>query len=236
PRGRLHPPEIWRQLSRQKDTERLMDSKETCTFSPHDNALGATSNETPASSVQSWLDRRPNTLESNVFSALFSSPSQPLTESPASQPSIEKIAIPRGRNRRIWTSNSRVSRACDICREQKVKCSGDRPACRRCHEGDITCIYTDGKREEEARQSAELMSQVRVYEDLLRSLHPLLDRQLAIQIEKVVREFPGTPSTTPKTIPDTQQVQRNPIQPTDHTIEDLNCAANSQAAGLLVDH
>lgn len=32
------------------------------------------------------------------------------------------------------------------------------------------------------------MSQVRVYEDLLRSLHPLLDRQLAIQIEKVVRE------------------------------------------------
>ncbi|KAF3011288.1 hypothetical protein E8E15_001640 [Penicillium rubens] len=85
-------------------------------------------------------------------------------------------------------------------------------------------------------QSAELMSQVRVYEDLLRSLHPLLDRQLAIQIEKVVREFPGTPSTTPKTIPDTQQVQRNPIQPTDHTIEDLNCAANTQAAGLLVDH
>jgi hypothetical protein len=32
------------------------------------------------------------------------------------------------------------------------------------------------------------MSQVRVYEDLLRSLHPLLDRQLAIQIEKVVSE------------------------------------------------
>lgn len=47
-----------------------MDSKETGTFSPHDNALDATNNETPASSVQSWLDRRPNTLESNVFSAL----------------------------------------------------------------------------------------------------------------------------------------------------------------------
>ncbi|CAP93026.1 Pc16g03560 [Penicillium rubens Wisconsin 54-1255] len=206
-----------------------MDSKEARTFSPHDNALGATSNETPASSVQSWFDRHPNTLESNVSSALSSNPSQPLTESLASQPPIEKIAIPRGPDRRIWKSNRRVSRACDICREQKVKCSGDRPACRRCHEGDITCIYTDGKREEEARQSAQLMSQVRVYEDLLRSLHPLLDRQLAIQIEKVV----STPSTTPKTTPDTQQVQRNPIQPTDHTIEDFNRSENTQAAGLL---
>ena len=37
-----------------------------------------------------------------------------------------------------------------------------------------------------SRQSADLLFQVRVYEDLIRNLHPHLDHQLALQVEKVI--------------------------------------------------
>ncbi|KAJ5288459.1 hypothetical protein N7508_011234 [Penicillium antarcticum] len=166
-----------------------MKSEETGTFGSHDNGLDTTSNKTFASSVQSWLDRCPNTLESTVFSALSESPASHPRESLASQPRL-KNCYP--------------------------------------HEDQIARF---GRQIGE--KSAVLMSQVRVYEDLLRSLHPRLDRQSAIQIEKVISEFPGAPLTSPSTTPDSQQVQRNPIQPTDHTIEDLNRDRNTQVAGLL---
>ncbi|KAJ5558861.1 hypothetical protein N7461_002833 [Penicillium sp. DV-2018c] len=83
------------------------------------------------------------------------------------------------------------------------------------------------------RQSADLMSQVRMYEDLLRNLHPHLDRQLAIQIEKVIGDLPGASLISPSTIPDGHQAKSNPIRPTDHTDEDLNRDRNTQAAGLV---
>ncbi|KAJ5607199.1 hypothetical protein N7537_003818 [Penicillium hordei] len=223
-----------------------MNPDETGTSSPRDD-LDMTNNETPASQVQKWHDRPPSTLKS--LSAVSEASSDPLTESFVPQPLIEKIAIPRGSNSGLWTSNGRVSRACDTCREQKVKCSGHRPACQRCREGDFTCVYTDRKREREVkfsgpvsqkylmhewlipifRQSADLMSQVRMYEDLLRNLHPCLERQLAIKIEKAIGVLPGASSTTP----DGHQAKSNPIRPTDHMVEDLNRNRNTQAAGLV---
>ena len=141
-----------------------MNPDETGTSSPQDNDLDMTNNETPASHVQTWLDRPPSTLKSNVFSAVSGASSDPLTESLAPQPLIEKIAIPRGSNSGLWTSNGRVSRACDTCREQKVKCSGHRPACQRCREGDFTCIYTDRKREREVKFSGPVSQKYLMHE------------------------------------------------------------------------
>lgn len=62
-----------------------------------------------------------------------------------------KVAIPRIANASTWASSSRVSRACENCREQKAKCSGHRPACHRCKEADVRCSYGDRKREKMAK-------------------------------------------------------------------------------------
>jgi hypothetical protein len=62
-----------------------------------------------------------------------------------------KVAIPRITTASAWPSSSRVSRACENCREQKAKCSGHRPACHRCKEADVRCSYGDRKREKMAK-------------------------------------------------------------------------------------
>jgi hypothetical protein len=40
-----------------------------------------------------------------------------------------------------------ITRACENCRSRKIKCSGEETGCRTCHEYDLVCCYTEGKRE-----------------------------------------------------------------------------------------
>ena len=75
-----------------------MNPNETGTSSPQDNDLDITNNETPASYVQTWLNRPPSTLKLNVFSEVSGALSDPLTESLAPQPLVKKIAILPGSN------------------------------------------------------------------------------------------------------------------------------------------
>jgi hypothetical protein len=65
-----------------------------------------------------------------------------------------KVAIPRSVSSTAVPTRGRVSRACENCREQKVKCSGHRPSCQRCQESGIQCSYGDRKREKLARCEA----------------------------------------------------------------------------------
>ncbi|KAF3343151.1 Glucosylceramidase [Verticillium dahliae VDG2] len=37
----------------------------------------------------------------------------------------------------------RIAKACDSCRQKKLKCDGIRPACSRCMQYDIACMYAD---------------------------------------------------------------------------------------------
>jgi len=128
-----------------------MDLDKTSTSNTQGNELDTTSSDSAFRSAPSWLDSGSSTMNSNVSSAVSGATGQPLIESPVQQPLNEKVAIPRVSNPEIPTSNKRTSRACDACHEQKVKCSGHRPACQRCREGDIICIYTGRKREREAK-------------------------------------------------------------------------------------
>lgn len=63
-----------------------------------------------------------------------------------------KIAIPR-LPREIDNASansiekSRVSHACEPCRQRKTKCSGERPVCKHCEDFQINCVYADGKRD-----------------------------------------------------------------------------------------
>lgn len=63
-----------------------------------------------------------------------------------------KVAIPRATNLSEQSNvNKRVGHACESCREQKTKCSGDRPTCQRCQDLGLTCLYGDRKRERTAK-------------------------------------------------------------------------------------
>ena len=67
-----------------------------------------------------------------------------------------KVAIPRASNLSEQSNvNRRVSHACESCREQKTKCSGDRPICQRCQDLGLTCLYGDRKRDREKKSLAQ---------------------------------------------------------------------------------
>lgn len=129
-----------------------MSSDETCAYKPQSSNFALADHDLTLAKAQPTPGKRPPALESNGVSVLSGTLSQPVIGSHAPYPvNADKVAIPRGLSHQILTSKGRVRRACDPCREQKTKCSGRRPACQRCRENDITCIYTDRKRERDAR-------------------------------------------------------------------------------------
>jgi hypothetical protein len=58
-----------------------------------------------------------------------------------------KLPIPRSTTFEISTKRGRVSQACDYCRQQKTKCSGNRPTCQQCEASALQCLYSCRKRE-----------------------------------------------------------------------------------------
>ena len=64
----------------------------------------------------------------------------------------------------------RVNHACEPCRHQKTKCSGDRPVCKACENSKIQCYWADGKRDRAKQQFGSMTEKVADYEKLLRDL------------------------------------------------------------------
>ena len=62
-----------------------------------------------------------------------------------------KVPIPRTTHSTKWIASGRVSRACEKCRDQKAKCSGNRPVCNRCRDAGATCSYGNRKKEKMAK-------------------------------------------------------------------------------------
>lgn len=125
---------------------------------------------------------------------------------PSSDRVNAKVAIPRNAQPSSWTSSGRVSRACENCREQKVKCSGHRPTCHRCLDAGVPCSYGDRKREKmvklvtfslssntfsltDDRQLNDLTTRVETFDALLRGLYPKLDASSAQQVDQTLREL-----------------------------------------------
>lgn len=100
------------------------------------------------------LDRNPQTFALIEDTVLSRDQSRPVMDSHAPHLlKLDKIAIPRASNFDYLPSRRRVGRACDPCHEQKTKCTGQRPSCQRCRQCDITCIYSDKKRERDVKFS-----------------------------------------------------------------------------------
>ncbi|KAK6353326.1 hypothetical protein TWF696_005296 [Orbilia brochopaga] len=89
-----------------------------------------------------------------------------------------KVAIPRlKRDPELATfgpqqgsEKSRVSHACEPCRQRKTKCDGGRP-CRHCFEFRINCFYGDGKREKAKNEARYLQERVETYEKTLENIY-----------------------------------------------------------------
>ncbi|KAJ5939616.1 hypothetical protein N7466_002750 [Penicillium verhagenii] len=156
-----------------------------------------------------------------------------------------KVAIPRIVNPSIWTSSSRVTRACENCREQKAKCSGDRPVCQRCKDADVPCSYGDRKREKMLKQLSDLTAQVEAYQGLLQDIYPRLDTPSARHVDQTLREvrsinpcpffeiFTHLILSLPHAIPEGTSFA---LRVVDYTEEDFNSDGKLQAMGYVGEH
>ncbi|KAJ5659973.1 hypothetical protein N7507_006424 [Penicillium longicatenatum] len=142
-----------------------------------------------------------------------------------------KVAIPRITTASAWPSSSRVSRACENCREQKAKCSGHRPACHRCKEADVRCSYGDRKREKMAKQLRDLTTQVETYEALLQDLYPRLDTPSALHVDQALKEL--SVYSKPHAVTQDTALALGAL---DYTEEDFNRDEKLQAMGFVGEH
>ncbi|KAL4917515.1 fungal-specific transcription factor domain-containing protein [Aspergillus aurantiobrunneus] len=152
-----------------------------------------------------------------------------------------KVAIPRSGTSTAAPSRGRVSRACENCRDQKVKCSGQRPTCQRCQESGIQCSYGDRKREKMARRLSDLTAQVESFETLLQNIYPNLDSQSAQYVEQFLshqydNDQPSSQQPSEQPSPLFTTDPGSPIGAIDFTNEDFNRDEKTQAMGFVGEH
>jgi hypothetical protein len=97
-----------------------------------------------------------------------------------------KIAIPRATSAKTSSQRRRSARACEPCRQRKVKCDGGRPECRKCREHALSCSYIDIKRIRDQKQLGVLSRKVERYEKLLRQFENEMDPGTTKRIRKAL--------------------------------------------------
>ncbi|KAL4975968.1 fungal-specific transcription factor domain-containing protein [Aspergillus desertorum] len=97
-----------------------------------------------------------------------------------------KIAIPRATALKTTFQRRRSARACEPCRQRKVKCDAGRPMCQKCREHGLDCLYIDIKRIRDQKQLGILREKVERYEKLLKELETESDSTTAKRIRKVL--------------------------------------------------
>lgn len=78
-----------------------------------------------------------------------------------------KVAIPRISGRAPVTKRQRVARACDSCRQIKLRCNGNRPSCDYCLTIGKPCQYSASKREAQQISVQRLEERIQDYESVL---------------------------------------------------------------------
>jgi hypothetical protein len=97
-------------------------------------------------------------------------------QSVASRPgkrSAENGDRPKGN--KVLDKSTRVSHACELCREKRARCNGERPTCQRCAKLGVECQYGLAKNDRRRKEIEDLQRRVAQYEGLLESLTPNLD-------------------------------------------------------------
>ncbi|KAJ5175601.1 uncharacterized protein N7482_001478 [Penicillium canariense] len=147
-----------------------------------------------------------------------------------------KVAIPRAAAPAAQRGRRRSVRACEACRQRKIKCDGDRPTCGQCTYHNNRCVYEDVKRVREQKLLGLLSQRVERYESLLHDLQGDADAPTARRIRKVLR-------ITDSKCPNRNEDSENSDSDSDSSVgsldaidlidEDLNRNENTRAAGFF---
>lgn len=81
----------------------------------------------------------------------------------------------RPKGSKVVDKSTRVSHACELCREKRARCNGERPTCQRCAKLGVDCQYGLAKNDRRRKEIEDLQRRVAEYEGLLESLTPKLD-------------------------------------------------------------
>ncbi|KAJ5109690.1 hypothetical protein N7532_002335, partial [Penicillium argentinense] len=163
-----------------------------------------------------------------------------------SNPRANKIAIPRLAPPSTHRGRRRSAKACEPCRQRKIKCDGETP-CGPCAYNNSECIYGDAKRVRDKKELASMTKKVHRYEHLLRSLEGDSDEPTARRIRKALRVSDDNMNPTLHSRNSTTPPQhgKSPgedatnsdssvgsLQDLDKVDEDLNRDENARAAGF----
>lgn len=115
----------------------------------------------------------------------FANPDQRVA--PSDSASGNKVAIPRLAAPTNYRGRRRSARACEPCRQRKIKCDGVRPTCGQCAYHNNRCIYEDVKRVRDQKMLELLSKRTERYESLLRDLESDVDAPTARRIRKALK-------------------------------------------------
>ncbi|KAJ5180868.1 hypothetical protein N7492_004078 [Penicillium capsulatum] len=145
----------------------------------------------PSSVGPSWASISPDfpvPPQSSTYAGQSSYfPPSATAEAASSIPGGNRVPIPRLNAPANHRHKRRSERACESCRQRKVKCDGTRPVCGQCVYYKATCSYEPKKRIRDQNQLAFLRQRVDQYENLLRSLEGESDPPVARRIRKALK-------------------------------------------------
>lgn len=101
---------------------------------------------------------------------------------------LQKVPIQRlRRERRENEGQQRTARACDTCRQRKMKCDGNRPMCTQCQaQGLAICAYSEAKAVKVQRQLESANLKIKAYEELLKDISHRVGGFLAKRIASIL--------------------------------------------------
>ncbi|KAL4742987.1 fungal-specific transcription factor domain-containing protein [Aspergillus similis] len=147
-----------------------------------------------------------------------------------------KIAIPRATAARTAFQRRRSARACEPCRQRKVKCDAARPVCQKCREHGLDCSYIDIKRIRDQKQLGELNEKVERYEKLLKQLEMESEPTTAQLIRKTLSAYaqPSSDDGGEENDSDADSTtSQGSLEDIDLVKEDLNRSDKTVAVGFF---
>ncbi|CEJ55099.1 hypothetical protein PMG11_01376 [Penicillium brasilianum] len=165
----------------------------------------------------------------------FSNPDQRVAP-PRGNVVNNKVAIPRLAAPTTSRGRRRSVRACESCRQRKIKCDGVRPTCGQCTYHNDRCQYEDVKRVRDQKMLELLAKRTERYESLLRDLEGDVDAPTARRIRKALK-VKDKKTARNKDDPDDSDSDSDSsvgsLEAVDLVEEDLNRNETTRAAGFF---
>ncbi|KAI9043561.1 transcription factor [Aspergillus affinis] len=146
---------------------------------------------------------------------------------------IPKVAIPRSQSLSRQSERRRSARACEPCRQRKIKCDGNKPACKQCVEHDVRCAYMDVKRVRDQKQLGALAKKVDRYEKFLEDIEMEVESHTSRRIRKMLKDSNQPSATDEVSDSDDDSESIGSLDNIDLVEEDLNRSEKTVAMGFF---